>query len=87
MVDCVKLPQLSEKATVGNVLPHTAPELNPLAPVVAPVVQAPRLKAVRPEIKMLMMKILGELISGEDLSKKLSCYSIWIVLRLTVWIW
>lgn len=49
MVDCVKLSQLGEKATIGNILPDTAPELDPLAPVVAPVVQAARLEAVRPD--------------------------------------
>ena len=49
MVDCVKLSQLGEKATIGNILPDTAPELDPLAPVVAPVVQAARLEAVCPE--------------------------------------
>ena len=48
MVDCVKLSQLGEKATIGNILPDTAPELDPLAPVVAPVIEAARLKAVRP---------------------------------------
>ena len=49
MVDCVKLSQLGEKTTIGNILSDTAPELDSLAPVVAPVVQAARLKAVRPD--------------------------------------
>ena len=49
MVDCVKLSQLSEKATVGNVLPDTAPELDSLAPVVAPVIEAARLEAICPD--------------------------------------
>ena len=48
MVDCVKLSQLGEKATIGNILPDTAPELDPLAPVVAPVIETARLEAVRP---------------------------------------
>ena len=49
MVDCVKLSQLGEKTTVGNILSDTASELDSLAPVVAPVVQAAGLKAVRPD--------------------------------------
>ena len=48
MIDSVKLSQLCEKATVGNILSDAAPELDPLAPVVAPVIEAARLKAVRP---------------------------------------
>ena len=49
MVDCVKLTQLCEKATVGNILSNATPELDSLAPVVAPVVQAARLEAVCPD--------------------------------------
>ena len=48
MIDSVKLSQLCEKTTVGNILSDAAPELDPLAPVVAPVIEAARLKAVRP---------------------------------------
>ena len=44
----MKLSQLCEKTTVGNILSDAAPELDPLAPVVAPVIEAARLKAVRP---------------------------------------
>jgi len=50
VVDCVKLSELGEKTTVGNILSDAAPELDSLAPVVAPVVQAARLKAVRPDV-------------------------------------
>ena len=48
MIDSVKLSQLCEKTTVGNILSDAAPELDPLAPVVAPVIETARLKAVRP---------------------------------------
>ena len=48
MIDSVKLSQLCEKATVGNILSDAAPELDPLAPVVAPVIETARLEAVRP---------------------------------------
>lgn len=50
VIDSVKLSQLCEKATVGNILSDAAPELDPLAPVVAPVIEAARLKAVRPDV-------------------------------------
>ena len=53
----MKLSQLSEKATIGNILPDTAPELDPLAPVVAPVVQAARLEAVCPDQNVVGSKI------------------------------
>ena len=48
MVDGVQLAELGEEAAVRHVGPHAAPQLDPAAPVVRPVVQAPRLQVVRP---------------------------------------
>ena len=46
VVDGVQLPQLGEQAGVGDVGPHVGPELDPLGPVVAPVIHGARLQGI-----------------------------------------
>lgn len=50
VVDGVQLAELGEEAAVRHVGPHGAPQLDPPAPVVGPVVQGTRLQVVCPDV-------------------------------------